>query len=117
MNEAHPRISVEYGQNATIVTLTDEKILEQETIQSLEDSIMPLIGQGEGINLIIDFCNVQFLSSSVLGLLIRISKRVYESSGSLKLCGINPKILEVFRITRLDKVFDIYQDREGAVPS
>lgn len=109
-----PRISVEYAENATIVTLTDEKILEEKNIQALQDSIMPIIEQAGRLNLILDFCNVQFLSSAVLGLLIRISKKIYERDGRLRLCNISPKIYEIFKITRLTKIFDIYQDIESA---
>ena len=68
----------------------------------------------DGIKLILDFSKVRFLSSAVLGLLIRISKRIYENEGKLMLCNINPKIYEVFKITRLTKVFDIYKDIESA---
>jgi anti-sigma B factor antagonist len=60
---------------------------------------------------------VQFLSSAVLGLLIRISKKVYEHDGQLKLCSINPKIYKIFKITRLTKIFDIYNDIESATES
>ena len=112
-----PRISVEYAENATITTFTDEKILEEKDIKALQESIMSVIEQAGRINLILDFCNVRFLSSAVLGLLIRISKRVYECDGQLRLCNINPKIYEVFKITRLTKIFDIYPDVAGAVES
>jgi len=112
-----PRISVEYAENATIVTLVDEKILEEKDIRALQESIVSVIEQSERINLILDFCNVQFLSSAVLGLLIRISKKVYERDGQLRLCNIDPRIHEIFRITRLTKVFDIYQDVESAAES
>ncbi len=114
MAEIRPRISVEYARNATIVTFTDKKILEETDIQALQESIMSIVEQAENINLILDFCNVRFLSSAVLGLLIRISKRIYEGGGQLRLCNINPKIYEIFKITRLNKVFDIYQDMESA---
>ena len=109
-----PRISVEYVENATIVTFTDEKILEEKDIKALQESIMSVVEQAERINLILDFCNVRFLSSAVLGLLIRVSKRVYECEGQLRLCNINPKIHEIFKITRLTKIFDIYKDVESA---
>jgi len=112
-----PKISVEYTENATIITFTDESILEEKDIQKLQESIMSVIDQPEQINLILDFCNVRFLSSAVLGLLIRISKKVYEHDGQLRLCNINPKIYEVFKITRLTKIFDICQNMEGAVES
>ena len=115
MAEIRPRISVEYAKNATIVAFTDEKILEETDVQALRESIMSVVEQAERINLVLDFGNVQFLSSAVLGLLIRISKRIYEHGGQLRLCNINPKIYEIFKITRLTKTFHIYKDVESAV--
>jgi anti-sigma B factor antagonist len=113
MEEVKPRISVYCAQNATIVTLTDEKILDDETINALEESIMPLIDGP--VNLVIDFSNVHFLSSAVLGLLIRISKKINENKGKLKLCGIEARIFDIFKITRLDEIFDIYPDVKKAM--
>ena len=109
-----PRISVEYAENATIITFTDERILEERDIQALHESVMCVVEQAEQMNLILDFHNVRFLSSAVLGLLIRVSKKVYERQGRLRLCNIDPKIYEIFRITRLNKVFDIRKDLESA---
>jgi len=114
MAEIKPKISVEYAGDATIITFTDEKILEEKDIKALQESIMSVIEQAKRINLILDFGNVRFLSSAVLGLLIRLSKRIYEHDGSLRLCNINPKIYEIFKITRLTKTFDIYKDVESA---
>jgi anti-sigma B factor antagonist len=117
MKPIRPRISIQYADNATVITFTDEKILEQNDVEALADSVMSVIDHGERMNLILDFCNVQFLSSSVLGLLIRISKKIYEQNGQLKLCNISSRIYEVFKITRLTKVFDIHKDVAEAVDS
>jgi anti-sigma B factor antagonist len=117
MASIRPRIGVEYAEKATIVTFTDEKILEEKDIQALGESIMSVIEQSERLNLILDFCNVRFLSSAVLGLLIRVSKKVYERDGQLRLCNIDPKIHEIFKITRLNKIFDICRDVEDATES
>jgi len=115
MEQIRPRIAVEYAPNATIVTFTDEKILEEQDISVLQDSIIAVIESASGgVNLILDFSKVKFLSSAVLGLLIRISKRVYQRNGQLRLCNINPKIYEIFKITRLTKIFDIYPDVKSA---
>ena len=110
-----PSINIKYAGNATIIGFTDQKILEERDIKALSESIMSIIEQAERINLVLDFGNVRFLSSAVLGLLIRISKRIYEREGQLKLCRINPKIYEIFKITRLTKTFDIYDDIEAAI--
>jgi anti-sigma B factor antagonist len=110
-----PSITVNYAGNATIIGFTDQKILEEKDIKALTESITSVIEQVERINLILDFGNVRFLSSAVLGLLIRISKRIYERDGQLGLCNINPKIYEIFKITRLTKTFDIYNSVESAM--
>jgi anti-sigma B factor antagonist len=112
-----PRISVKYADNATIVTFVDEKILEEMDIHALQESVMSVIEEAERVNLILDFCNVRFLSSAVLGLLMRISKKVYEQEGRLRLCNISPRIYEIFKITRLNKIFDIYENVESAAES
>ena len=117
MKEFKPRISVTYAENAVIVTLTDEKILEEADIKALDASIMSVVEPSERINLILDFCNVEFLSSSALGLLIRVSKRICEGGGQLRLCGIKDKIYEIFKITRLNKIFDIYENPSEALKS
>jgi len=117
MADIKPRISVEYAENATIVTFVDEKILEEMDIQSLQASVMSVIEEAERVNLILDFCNVQFFSSAVLGLLMRISKKVYEREGQLRLCNISPRIYEIFKITRLNKIFDIYENVKSATES
>ena len=110
-----PRISVEYAGSATVVSFTDERILEERDIKELQESLMSVIESAScKISLILDFGNVRFLSSAVLGLLIRVSKRIYEQEGQLRLCNINPKIYEIFKITRLTKTFDIYSDVESA---
>ena len=112
-----PRISVDYTDDATIVAFTDEKILEEMDVRSLRSAIEAVVEQANGIRLVLDFRHVKFLSSAVLGLLIRISKKIYEQGGELRLCNIHPGIYEVFKITRLTSVFDIYEDVDGAVRS
>ena len=117
MAEVRPNISVQYTDNATILTFTDRKILEEQDIKALQESIMSVVDQCDGIRLILDFGHVEFLSSAVLGLLIRVSKRIHEKNGKLRLCNISPKINEVFRITQLTKIFDIHRDVDSALES
>ena len=77
MEPVKPKISVEYADNAAIVTFIDEKILEEKDVQTLQTAIMPVVESlSAGTILVLDFRNVRFLSSAVLGLLIRLSKKV-----------------------------------------
>ncbi|MBL7215162.1 MAG: STAS domain-containing protein [Phycisphaerae bacterium] len=115
MDKTSPNMSIEFRGQVVVATLADEKILDETQLQALQGSFMPLIEQNPGIQLVVDFSNVKFLTSSVLGLLIRISKKVYETEGTLRLCSISRKILEIFKITRLDRIFEIYPDVDEAM--
>lgn len=115
MDNINPNLSLEFRGQVIIAILADEKILDEDQLQDLEGSFLPLIEKTPEIQLIIDFSNVKFLTSSVLGLLIRISKKVYETNGALRLCSIDSKIMDVFRITRLDKIFEIMADVDDAM--
>ncbi len=114
MAAIQPRVSVEYLEGATVVAFTDDKILEDTDVRALRESIEAVIEQAGRLHLVLDFRHVRFLSSAVLGLLIRVSKRVSEQGGQLKLCNIHPGIYEVFKITRLTNIFDIYESVDSA---
>jgi len=100
-------IKVEYGIDTIFITFNDKSIVEGHQIKKLEDDIVPIINKSSDGELILNFCNVQFMSSSVLGLLVKIHKKVCEPDGYLKLLNISPDIYKVFKITQLAKVFDI----------
>jgi anti-sigma B factor antagonist len=117
MAEIKPNIRVEYTEHATVLAFTDRKILEDQDIRSLQDAVMSVVEQADDIQMVLDFGQVEFLSSAVLGLLIRISKRISEKDGKLSLCNISPKIYEVFKITQLIKIFDIQKDVDSAISS
>ncbi len=107
MEELESKIQVDRGIGKTFITFNDKSILEEHQIKKLESDIVPVIKENGSGELILNFCNVQFMSSSFLGLLVKIHKKVCELNGHLKLLHINPDIYKVFKLTHLTKVFDI----------
>jgi anti-sigma B factor antagonist len=65
--------------------------------------------------LVIDFTRVRFLTSLTLGLLVDTWRRMKEYNGRLMICGINPQLMRVFRITHLDRIFEFSDDPASAV--
>ena len=107
MEQGQPTIEVEYGIDVTFVTFTEEKILEEEQIKKLRESLEAVIEKNENKKLILNFVNVKFMTSAVLGLLVRIHKKVIELDGTLQLSNLDSNLRRVFEITQLTKVFDI----------
>jgi len=99
----------------TVVNFLDFSVLDRTQSDKIGDELLRLVEDQGKKKILVDFDGVDYLSSAVLGKLIALHKRLAMKKGELKLSGIKASILEVFEITKLDKVFDIYSDEESAV--
>ncbi len=114
MAEQASRLKVRDISGGSIVEFSDRKILDELCILEIQEELSRLVDTKSGGNLLLSFNNVEHLSSAALGMLITLRKKVEEKSGKLKLSDINPQIYEVFKITRLNKVFDIHPSIDKA---
>ena len=61
---------------------------------------------------VIDFSQLEFISSSGLGVLLVTQKRVAKEGGSLKLVNMTQRMRDVFRYTGFDRIFDIDEETD-----
>jgi anti-sigma B factor antagonist len=108
-------LSTETIDGVTVVSFIDTKIVTEDNILEVGDQLYHLVDVEGKRQLLLNFGNVQYLSSAALGKLINLKKKVGAVKGKLKLCCIHPDLLEVFRITRLDQVFEIYPEEQAAL--
>jgi len=104
-------------EDVLVVYFTDAKILELARIQQIGKELMELVAHAGASSkkMIVNFQGVQFMSTSMIGKLVVLDKKTRAGDINLKLCQIGTNVLEVFKITRLEKVFDIHPDEEKAV--
>ena len=112
---SHKRIDVSKVGDVTVVRFVDKKILDEAGIQELGAELFFLIEHDNRRSILLNFENVNFLSSAALGKLITLDRKVKAAQGRLKMSNIRPEILEVFQITKLNKVFDIRAEEAEAV--
>jgi len=115
MSENPPKFTARTQGDTTVVVLAGPRITDQVYINELGDELVATLAQAQPPHLLIDLNEVEFLSSSMLGKLIRLLKRTRQANGRLRLCSIRPSIMEVFEITQLHRVFDIYPDAAEAL--
>ncbi|MDP2895434.1 MAG: STAS domain-containing protein [bacterium] len=115
MDQEPKRIVVDQQEGCTIIRFRDKDILDQVNIHEMGEEMYAAVEGSPGINVVVDFDGVLYLSSSALGKLISLKRRVEENSGTIKMCRIKPEIMEVFRITKLDTIFDIRPDLKAAL--
>jgi len=117
MAETIPPLSVVRQKDIRIVEFTSSRILDEANIAEIGNTLAILIDEAEHPKLLLDFSNVDHLSSAALGELIKANNRLRERGGQLRLANIKPQILEVFVITKLNKLFRIFPSRAEALAS
>ena len=116
MSQAPRRhLRLENVDGVTVVSFVDTKIVTDENIQEVGDQLYSLVEDEGHKQLLLNFGNVQYLSSAALGKLITLNKKVQSAKGKLILANIDPQIHEVFEITKLDKFFKILKDEQTAL--
>ena len=111
------RLLIEEQDGIHRVQFVDRNILEEASIQQINEELGQLIAEVDNPKLLLDFENVEHLSSAALGSLITANNKIREKEGQLRLTHINPQIYEVFSITKLDDHFQIHDDADAALAS
>jgi len=109
------RIDVKMVADITLATTLDMKLNDDLSIQEWGDQLLALLDNAECKKLLVSFERVLFMSSSALRALITLNKRAKEAKSALVLCGIDDNIMEAFRITRLDSVFQIKKSEDEGI--
>lgn len=98
-----------------IIVIDAVQLLDGPAIDQCTREILDVLDKTEESHVLVHFGRVTFLASAALGMLIRVNKKCKQHDIALKLCGINPTIRQVFKITNLDKVFEIHEDTAEAM--
>jgi len=113
--ENKPNLKVRKQGDICVVEFDDRKILEEHVINQIGERLAEIVEDEADPKLLLDFRNVEHLSSAALGMLITLNKQLGERQGRLVLANIHPQIYEVFKITRLNKLFDIQSSAEDGI--
>ncbi len=95
-----------------------EEIIEDINIFCLgqEMSYLPdQDGRAGGDKILLDFSAVDFLTSMVLGSLVKLHEKMKAHGSMLKLSNIKPHLSAVFTVSKIDRLLKIYKDRTDAL--
>lgn len=99
-----------------MVVMVREERLDAHNSEELKVEINRLFESGTK-DLLVDLKEVRFIDSSGLGVLVSGFKNAATHQGSIKLCSLQTQVKSMFELTRLHRVFDIYQTIDEALES
>jgi anti-sigma B factor antagonist len=112
------RIRVNDTDGIKIVRFTDQQLFDERTVREVAEQIaISLPSDGTPIRLIIDFSEVNLISSTALSKLILIQRRIDATRGKLRFCELSPMLQQVFRTANLDRLFTIDRDLRTSLES
>jgi anti-sigma B factor antagonist len=99
-------LDIEFSQDgdACIVALKGE--VDVYTAPALRERLIEASESGS-LTVVVDMTGVDFIDSSGLGVLVSALKRVRENGGQMRIVTSKEPILKIFRITGLDRVFEL----------
>lgn len=101
-----------------VVGFAGGKLLDEAVIQQVGTDLQTIASEAEkDQKILLTFHGVSFMSSAMLGRLVQFLKTCKQQSAALKVCSISPEIFEVFKLTKLNKMFDVQKDEKSAMDS
>ena len=98
-----------------IIEFMEVRILDQLAIDRIKTDILSMVAEAGLPKFIISFENVKYISSAVLGMLMTVNKHILSKDGELRLAAIDKSLMEVFKLTRLDKILKIFKTTDDAL--
>ena len=100
--------------DVTTVTVRDRTLVDGAAIDAIADRLYALVDQENRRKILLDFSGVQFLSSTMLGVLLSLHNKALGISGKIAICGLKPEIRNVFHATQLDRMLAVAETEDQA---
>lgn len=106
------RLLIKMKGDVTYVKFGSARRLANPEVEALHDRLVRFIYRNNCQRIMINFSDVEYLSSGWLGKLINLYKSLQNRGISLCIFNVNPQIYEIFSFTKLDKILDIRENNE-----
>ena len=112
----NPHFTVHPFPKYSIVEFHTPSLMDPIQLEEIGKELYRLVEEEDRRKIVLDFEKVQYLSSQAIGIILTLQKKL----GALKhskmvLCGVGPKLMELLKITRLDRILVVKPTQKEAV--
>lgn len=111
-----PPLLVQDIEGWTVVEFRTASLMDTMELERISGVLYPLVDEQDKRLLILDFSSVRYLSSQAIGIILTLNRKLSTVGRSkLVLCGVNDTLMQLLKITRLDKVLTIKPTQHEAL--
>ena len=100
---------------AVVTFLETVSMFETDKVTSVGKELLDLVNSKRYTKLLLNLTNAHFVSSAMLAHLVKLLRKVQEVKGRLRLCCVRPVVMDAFKVSNFDKLFEIYPDEASAL--
>jgi anti-anti-sigma factor len=112
----NPHYTTQVVEKYTVVEFRTTSLMDPIVLEDIGRSLYRLVDEEDRRMIVLDFERVTYLSSQAIGIILTLNKKLTAlKHNSFVLCGVGAKLLELLKITRLDKVLKVVSSQKEAV--
>ena len=109
-------LTIQEIEKYTVVEFRTASLMDPILLENISQAIYELIDAQDKRRIILDFEQVEYLSSQAIGIVLAMHKKLNSLKNSrLVLCSVGPKLMELIKLTRLDRLLTIKPSQKEAV--
>ena len=114
MSEKTSSLIIQRLGDVRIIEFINTRMVDQVHIETTSRELMDLVEKAGVPKLVISFDNVTHVSSSMIGVLIKVNQQAKAKKGGVRLAALPKDIADVFKLMKLDKLMKVYKDGDQA---
>src|SRR3954465_6446811 len=100
----------------TVIEFITPSLMDPVVLENAAQALYKIIDEEDKRKIVMDFEKVQYLSSQAIGIVLAMHKKLNSLKNSkLILCSVGPKLMELIKLTRLDRLLTIKATQKEAV--
>jgi anti-anti-sigma factor len=109
-------ILVRYVDGVAVVTFLDTvAMFEADKVERVGRELVDLAESRKEPRIVLNLANAHFISSAMLAHLVKLLRKVQAAKGRVRLCGLRPVIMDAFKVSTFDRIFEIFPDEAEAL--
>jgi anti-sigma B factor antagonist len=109
-------IVVKFVDGVAVVTFVDSvAMFEGDKVEAVGKELADLAESRKEPRILLNLCNAHFMSSAMLAHLVKLHRKAQAAKGRVRLCGLRPVIMDAFKVSHFDRIFEIFPDEVSAL--
>lgn len=109
-------LSVNVVEGVPVITLLETAVMiEGDKVENLSQELFSLIDDKKYKKVVLNLYNAGYMSSAMLAQLVTLHRKMQAQKGKVRLCCLRPPVMDAFKVSHFDRLFEIFPDEPSAL--